>query len=192
MTKPDHGWQLVQLAELLRTIEEHGDIALRALRGLDTDLDEDAVLTVPCPELDDVRAVVVEIAQLAERAEQIAELLARDDDVEIAYSEVADAAAADLAAGILDGERARLAFRLLPAATGWRVLADALRSADVHGAWEDVTIADALGAFRGATREQVEQVAATAGLTPATEIATCGPGEIARLAAALDEHAPGP
>ncbi|MGB2711991.1 MAG: hypothetical protein WBC33_10790 [Conexibacter sp.] len=186
----ESGWRLVQLAELLRTLAQHEEVALAALHDVRGDIATGVVIDRHA--IEDARAAAVEIAQLAERAEQLAELLAGEHDLELVPTVIASAAAHELAAGILDAGRARLAFQTLQVQDGWPALADALRSTDAHTAWAEMTIAEALGSFRGASPELVLGTAAAAGLAPSQTIVSCSPSEIAELAACLEAHAAGP
>ncbi len=185
------GWQLVQIAELLMHVERLGGRALRILGEVDGDLAEDASLRLSANELVELAALVLDLAQLAERLQGLAEALPADS-VEISYPGVAAAAAQELAQGIIDGGRARLAARLLDRDTGWRALAEGLEQGDSHTAWEEATIADLLGGFRGVSPEEARALAAGAGLTADAEIATCDPVDVMRLAASLQQHASSP
>jgi hypothetical protein len=182
------GWQLVQIAELLVRIERLGGRALRILGEVDADLAEDASLSLSGEELAELSVLVLDLAQLAERVQELAEALS-DAHVGVAYPDVAAAAAEELAHGIIDARRARLAVRLLDRDTGWRALAQALAQGDSHTAWEDTTIADLLGGFRGVDASEVRALAADAGLSADAEIAGCEPAEVLRLAACLEQHA---
>jgi hypothetical protein len=182
------GWQLVQIAELLVRIERLGAGALRSLGEVDGDLAEDAFLTFSSEELTDLSVLLLDLAQLAERLQALTEALP-EGELEVSYPDVAGAAARDLAGGIIDAERARLAARLLDRGRGWRALAEGLEHADSHTAWEETTIADLLGGFRGVAEEDVRAVAARACLPTDAEIASCDPVAVVRLAASLEQHA---
>jgi hypothetical protein len=182
------GWQLVQIAELLARIEQLGGRALRMLGEVDGDLAEDVFLTFSPDQLADLSALVLDAAQLAERLQTLGEALPTDE-VEVSYPDVAAAAARDLAAGIIDVERVRLAARLLERGAGWRALAEGLEHADSHTAWEDATLADLLSGFRGVSEEDVRAIAADAWLTADAEIASCDPVAVVRLAASLEQYA---
>lgn len=185
------GWQLVQIAELLVHIERLGGRALRILGEVDGDLAEDASLHLSSAELGEVASLALDVAQLAERLQALAEALPAGQ-VEIAYPDVAEAAAHELAQGIIDGERARLAARLLDRDHGWRALAHGLEQGDSHTVWEDTTIADLLGGFRGVTPDEARALAAEAGLTAGADIARCDPDDVMRLAASLAQRASSP
>jgi hypothetical protein len=185
------GWQLVQIAELLVRIERLGGRALRILGEVDGDLAEDASPRLSAEELAELCVLSLDVAQLAERLQGLAEALPAGQ-VAVAYPEVAAAAAEELAQGIIDAERARLAARLLDRDRGWRALARGLAQGDSHTVWEDTTVADLLGGFRGVSADEVRELAAAAGLTGDADIAACAPEEVARLAVSLERHASSP
>jgi len=185
------GWQLVQVAELLLRVERLGGRTLRILGEVDGDLAEDASPRLSSEEVAELSALVLDLAQLAERLQGLAEALPAGP-VEVAYPEVAAAAGEELAQGIIDGERARLAARLLDRDRGWRALARGLAQGDSHTAWEETTIADLLGGFRGVSAGEARELAAGAGLSGDAEIAGCDPSEIVRLVASLEQHASSP
>lgn len=185
------GWQLIQIAELLLHIERLGGRALRILGEVDGDLAEDASLHLSAEELAELSALGLDLAQFAERLQGLAETLPADY-VEVSYPDVAAAAAQELAQGIIDAGRARLAARLLDRDAGWRALAEGLEQGDSHTAWEDTTIADLLGGFRGVDDGDARALAADAGLTADAEIARCEPDEVVRLAASLQQRASSP
>jgi hypothetical protein len=185
------GWQLVQIAELLVQIERLGGRALRILGEVDGDLAEGASLHFSSAELAEATTLALDVAQLAERLQELAEALP-GGHVEVAYPDVAAAAAHELAQGIIDAGRARLAARLLDRDHGWRALAQGLEQGDSHTVWEDTSIADLLGGFRDVTPDEVRALAAEAGLTAGAEIADCDPDEVVRLAASLAQRASSP
>ena len=69
-------------------------------------------------------------------------------------------------------------------------LAVGLAQGDSHTAWEETTIADLLGGFRGVTSDDVRMLAADAGVTADAEFATCDPDEVVRLATSLRRASP--
>jgi hypothetical protein len=182
------GWQLVQIADLLARGKRLGDRALRILSDVDADLPDDASSTLSAGETAELAALVLDIVQLGERLQVLAEALPREETA-VGYAEVAAAAAADLAHGIIDVERARLAARVLDPHTGWRALAEGLTQTDSHTAWEAATIGDVLGSFRGVSPAAVHAVAADASLSADAELASCDPLAVVRLAASLEQHA---
>jgi len=136
-----------------------------------------------------LRAVADALAELAERLQGLAGALP-PEDLEATREQVAEAAAEDLAHGIIDPARARLAARMLSVGPGWRALARALRSSDVHVAWGGMSAGTLLGCFRDADERLVARVLAVAQLPPGTPLSGCDADAAKRLAAALEEHAP--
>ena len=182
-------WALVQAAELVRD----GDALLLAGLALLQDVRPDIA------ELDEVGLSAEELAELSTIGEALAELGSRIQSltaqlpmgsVRLTHAEVADGSAEDLCRGIIDPQRVTLAARVLPVGAGWHMLAQALKSADTHAGWQRLAIEDLLAGFRGATSALVDRVLAAAELHPDAELADCDEWDIARLAAALEEHAP--
>ncbi len=188
MSTLDHGWILVQVADLMRSLEAHTDAGLRKLTDLDGELQSGAEVTVDRESLGQLRDAVGEVVQRAERAEQLLDALPADP-ILANYQTVADAAARDLAEGILDRETARLASTLLTWRQGWPALAESLRTTDVFHAWNDTTVADVLGAFRDVSPHLVRLIATRAALAPGTELSSCTTEQIAQLAGQLERHA---
>jgi hypothetical protein len=182
-------WALVQAAELVRDGDALLLSGLALLHDVRPDIDE----------YDEIGLTHDEMAELATLGEALAELAGRlqaltaqlpDGNVRLTHAEIAEGASEDLARGIIDPERVTLAARLLPAGSGWYTLAQALRNADTHAAWKQLTIDELLGGFRGATSTLVQRVLSAAELPAETELSCCDEWDVARLAAALEEHAP--
>jgi hypothetical protein len=179
-------WWLVQIAELLRRSEQYHLRALTLLNGVDREIDEHTVVLTGA-ETAEIETIGSELLGLAEQLHGLtAELPARA--IEIAYPSIAARAGADLAAGIIDIERARLAASLLHVHDGWPALAHALTQSDAHLAWEDTTFIEFLASFRLAHGLLVRRVLDAARLDPDTTFADSEPQTIARLATALEEH----
>ena len=103
-----------------------------------------------------------------------------------------EAAAVDLASGILDPRRVLVAARLLDVERGWPALADSLAAGDVVSAWGGLTVDALLGRFRGADPSDVALVTAEADLVePDVPFSACPPARLAALAGALRAHAKG-
>jgi hypothetical protein len=182
------GWRVVQLADVLHRIELANDRALTLLYRFDGELEEDARETLPHDRLLAIKADVREVVELSSSAERLIEALA-DDEIEIDYAHVAEAAARDLAAGtILDLERVLLVAGLLGVEQGLTAFAACVRESDVHTAWEGATLTDLLGAIRGVTPQLVRRIATAAGIAPGAELALCAPDEVARLAARIEDY----
>jgi hypothetical protein len=185
------GWTLVQVSELVRRAEELllDGITLvgpHAHAGMPPDatiaLDEAAV-----------RRVGRALAEGLEIAEQLELLAVRLPGGTIAadWAAVRDAAAADLANGIVDPRRVLLAARVLDVSHGWRALAASLAEGDAVSAWDRLTVDELLGRFRDADPRVVAQVVAAAGLDPGTRFATCRSEQLMALAAELRRYASG-
>lgn len=183
-----HGWRIVQLAELLRSFGGLVGGAEEELRDLTASMAPDAVVELPRERLAAIAALADDVLQLALRAQALAEALP-DEPLDVDYDAIAEAAAAELAEGVLDPDRALLAARLLPRPAGWRALAHCLRALDVRDAWQDLTVGELLGAFRDVAPVVAERTAEAAGIAAAAELADCTPEEIARLASALEARA---
>lgn len=186
------GWTLVQLAELVRRAEE---LLLDGITLVGPQVHADmAADTTIALSADEVRHVGAALSEGVELAEQLELLTARlpDGPVDADHDAVCEAAAADLARGIVDPRRALVAARVLDVERGWPALADSLTAGDVVAAWGDLTVERLLGRFRGADPHAVERVAAEAGLVePDAPFSTCSPGRLAALAEALRAHAKG-
>ena len=189
MSDDPASWSLLQIAELLRTGDDLLLPRLAALHAVTPELDEDDDVTIAANEAAALRALAESLAEVAGRLQTLIEDVP-DGEVEIDYDEVAAGAAEDLGLGIIDPERALLAARVLDVGTGWRALAHALRHADTHAAWERTTIGGLLARFRGADERMLRRVLAVAEVDPGAVFATCDEYTTARLASALEEHAP--
>jgi len=180
-------WRLVQIAELVRRAEE---LHLRAMHLLPpavrAEILEDAAARMPAAEIEQLTTAAAEGAEIAEQIRQLAQSLP-DQDVEIAYEDVREAAAADLARGMIDAERVLVAARTLDVATGWPALAEALQVVDIRDSWVGWTPRRMLSAFRGSGRQLVSLALQLAEIPPETAYADCTPEQIARLANAIDE-----
>ncbi len=182
-------WALVQAAELVRASDALLLSALALLHEVGPDLGEYDEVVLREDELAEIVRIGDELAELAGQLQALTEQLPRGD-LQLTQADVADGAAEDLRHGIIDPMRATLAARVLPARGGWQTLAEALRSADTHAAWERLTLDDLLGHFRGATSTLVQQVLSAADLPAETRLSTCDEWDVERLAEALDQHAP--
>jgi hypothetical protein len=179
-------WRLVLIAELLCHVEQLHLVALRLLAPeARAEMPEGTAATMAAAEIEQLVATLTDGAEIAEQVHLLAQALP-DEDIEIAYEDVRDAAAADLAGGLLDPERAFVAARVLDVGTGWPALADGLRTVDVHESWTDRTPRALLSAFRGAGRQLVRRAVQHAGLAPERAFDECHADELARLADAID------
>jgi hypothetical protein len=185
------GWTLVQLSELVRRAEE------LLLDGI-TLVGPHAHAGMPADSAIElsgaaVRRVAASLSEGVEIAERLELLSARLPDAELVatYDGIRDAAAADLAEGIVDPQRVQLAARMLDVAHGWRALAASLAAGDVVSAWGELTVEHLLARFRGADLDVVAQVLEEAGLERDARFATCPPEQLAALAAGLRRHASG-
>jgi hypothetical protein len=185
------GWTLVQISELVRRAEELllDGITLvgpHAHGGMPSD----ATIELGADALRRVATSLIEGVEISEQLELLAARLP-DGRMEASYDAVRDAAAADLARGIVEPRRALLAARLLDVPQGWEALATSLVAGDVVSAWGALTIEELLGRFRDADPHVVAQVAEEAGLEPAARFAACPAERLAALAAGLRRHASG-
>ena len=187
MIQASPSWVALQVAEQLRAIERIATDAVRACEALDPDAAVVSEPRISSGEIGELKLLCESLAELTARTDQLAGQLP-DDALDVDGDDVAGAAAADLAAGIIDPARVQLAARVLPSNAGWHALSQGLRSTDTHASWDDVSIGELLGAFRGATEQDVQQVLESADVSGTLEFATCDPATLQRLAAALEEH----
>jgi hypothetical protein len=182
----------VQLSELVRRAEELllDGITLVGAHA-HAGMPADATIALAPAALDRVAATIVEGVEIAEQLELLGTRLPRGAGVEARYAVVRDAAAADLAHGIVDPQRVLLAARMLDVARGWPALAASLAAGDVVSAWGALTIETLLGRFRDADPHVVEQLAAEAGVELGTRFADCPTERLAALAAGLRRHGSG-
>jgi hypothetical protein len=183
------GWTLVQLSEMVRRVEELLlDGITLAGPHLHAGMPPDAVLELTATDVRRVVAALAEGMEIAERLELLAAHLP-DGPVDAEYEAVRDAAAADLARGIVDPRRALLAARLLDVEHGWPALATALSSGDATDTWQSLTVEELLTRFRGADRDVARALVADAGLAPDARFASAPPERLAALADRLRRHA---
>jgi hypothetical protein len=185
------GWTLVQISELVRRAEE---LLLDGITlvGPHAHAGIGAEATIEL-EACDLRRISVALTEGVELAELLELLAARlpEGPVATGYAAVRDAAAADLASGIVDPRRVLLAARVLDVAHGWPALAASLAVGDVVSAWGGLTVEALLNRFRGADRDVVALVAAEADIEASASFAACAPPQLAALAAGLRGHASG-
>jgi hypothetical protein len=186
------GWTLVQLSELVRRAEQllldgitlvgaHAHVGMPA----------DATIELDADELQRVVSALTEGVEIAEQLELHAARLPLSTGLCADYGAVRDAAAAELAAGIVDPWRVLLAARLLDVAHGWPALAASLAAGDVVSAWDGLTVETLLLRFRDAHPRSVEQIADEAGIDPQERFSACPPEQLDALAAGLRRHASG-
>lgn len=185
------GWALVQLSELVRRAEE---LLLDGITLVGPHahaaMGRDATIELGAAELERVVAALTEGGEIAEQLELLAARLP-GDAVTASYAAVRDAAAADLANGIVDPRRLLLAARILDAAHGWPALAASLTAGDAVSAWGALTVEGLLGRFRDVDVALVALVAAEAGVEAGARLAACSPEQLAALAGGLRRHASG-
>jgi hypothetical protein len=186
----DDGWPLLQLAELLRAAETLLRVGVRTLDEVGPDLPPRRTVVVPAARTSELRELGEALAELAGRVQTLTERLPARD-IALNADGVSACAAEDLASGIIDPVRALLAARVTAVGPGWRALARALRTGDAHAAWDRLAARDLLVRFRGADERLVRRVLAVAQLPPEEPLAAHDAPAVARLAAALEEHAPG-
>lgn len=190
MAVAEHGWRVVQLAELLRALERHQDHTLRILHRFDPAMRPSFARTLKAGQVVRLHREGIEIAQLAEQIETLLAALPDEDPIPVSYEDVSVSAEQLLRrSAILDARAVLLAAQLLDRASGLPALAEGLRSSGAYTAWGDTTVGGLLGAFRGVTPQLVRRIATAVRMAPGTEIADCHPDEIAQLADELDLHA---
>jgi hypothetical protein len=182
-----HAWQLVQIGELLRRGHRAHVRALAHVEPIEVGAELSAVVMS-----DEVAAELETLAHsISDLAAQLQVLAGGlpDEPVEVAAEDARRDAAQELSAGICDETRARLAARTLPLEDGWPALAVALRGSEAHWEWEETTVAQLVGGFRGARASAVAQVLGDARVRPQLRFAACSPEQLSRLADALERHA---
>ncbi len=183
------GWTLVQLSELVRRAEQ---LLLDGITlvgpHIHAAMPADATIQLAPAELQRITASLAEGAEIAEQLELLAAHLPADA-VDAGYDAVRDAAAADVASGIVDPHRVLLAARVLDAPHGWPALAASLAAGDVVSTWGRLTVGMLLGRFRGVDPETVERVVAAAGLKAGARFSDCPAEALDALADALRRHA---
>jgi hypothetical protein len=179
------GWTLVQLSELVRRAEE---LLLDGITLLGPQahagMSADATIELAPLALQRVAAALSEGVEIAEQLELLAARLPTDA-LQAPYDAVRDAAAADVASGIVDPQRLLLAARVLDVPHGWPALAASLTAGDVVSTWGGLTVEALLGRFRGADPRVVAEVVATAGLESGARFADCPAERLAALAEGL-------
>lgn len=186
----DHGWTLLRLAELLRTFERHQDRALRILYRLDPHMRPSFAVTLNAGQMENLQRRILEIDQLAEQIDALADTLPEEQSVAVAYDDVRASAEQVLRQGeTLDATTVLLAAQLLDRATGLPALAEGLRSGGAYASWDMLTVGSLVGAFRDVSPQLARRIATAARMAPGTEISGCHPDEIAQLAEQLDMHA---
>ncbi len=191
MAATDHGWRLLRIAELLRTVERHQDRALRIVYQLDPRMPPTFTTTLKRAAVELLRHEVAEIAQLVEQLDALGEGIP-DEAIPVAYGEVRDTAEQVLRQSTtVDPATVLLAAQLLDRPAGLHALADGLRSSDAYTTWATTTVGSLLGAVRGVSPQLARRIATAARLAPGIEISGCHPDEVAQLAEQLDLHAQG-
>lgn len=192
MAAADHGWRLLRLAELLRTLERHQDRALRTLYRLDPSMRPAFAVTLKGGEVDRLHREGVELTELVEQIHALLDGLPEEEPIPIVYDDVRASAERVLRdSNTLDAAAVLLAAQLLDRTTGLAALAEGLRASGAYTSWGRTTVGSLLGAFRGVSPQLVRRIATAARMAPGTEIAGCHPDEIAQLADQLDLHAQG-
>ena len=185
-----HAWQLLQIGELLRRGHRAHERALVRVERIEVgaELSDTGAVVMSDEVSGELEALADAIADLAAQLQVLAAGLP-DEPVEVAAHDARRDAAQDLSAGIFDETRARLAARVLPLEDGWPALAIALRGSEAHWEWEETTVAQLVGGFRGARASNVAQVLGDARVRPQLRFSACTPEQLTRLADALDRHA---
>lgn len=185
----DHAWIALQAAEQLRAAERLLLPAVAITASLDPEGARDAEVLIAAEDMAELKMITAELMEFCGQIVGLSERLP-DTNLRVSYSDLVVAAADDLANGIMDPIRARLAARVLPIAVGWPALVEALRSTDAHAAWDDLTVGEMLTAFHDAEPPLSNRVLAAAELSSSDRFCSCDTNGLRRLAAALAEHAP--
>lgn len=179
-------WRIVLIAELLRRAEDLSRDALRTLGAQPGgELAEGATVALSAEAIERLNATLATVADIAEQLRLLAERLP-EDALTVSYSAAREGAAATLADGPFDYERALIAARVLDVDAGWPALAACLRAIDVRETWPGRSPRELLRAFRGADSQLAAHALQRAGLTPETTFEACSATQIARLADVLD------
>ncbi len=177
-TASTRAWTLLQALELLRRIEAHvsADFTFHEEGG-------EPIVTSAAA----IGGLKQTAAELVDEVTQLEHLVERlpDAEVSVTASDVQAGASRQLAEGIMDVRTALLAASALPIATGWPALANALRDSDAHLCWDETTLVDLLGRFRGARPEAIDRVLEQAQVDASAQWAEISPQAVARLAEAL-------
>ncbi len=184
----DQSWVALQLADLLHSVEERLGSAVSVVSVVDADGDfSDVVLRAH-----DVVRVKEAATEFVEHASWILALAEQlpDGDLEVSHSDLVEAAALDLATGIIDPARVLLAMGVMPMGTAWRALALALRTTDFQTAWGDLTLGRVLNAPFDGQPQLAERVLAITDLRDDDAFSSCDETSLERLATALEAHAP--
>jgi hypothetical protein len=134
-------------------------------------------------ELEQLGTIGGEVAELASQIALILDGLP-PEPVAASARELARAARAELADGILDHRRAVTAAGLLTAAQGFPALADALADCDAHAYW-NVRVVDVLGAFDDVGSGRARRTAALAGIDATARFCELTPERVVELAGTL-------
>lgn len=191
MARAERGWQLLQLATLLRALERHQDRALGVLRRVEPRMRPSFAMTLKARQVDRLRREGVEVARLAAQIAVLLDALPASEPLAIAYDDVRAAAVQILRHGAApDAATVLLAAQMLDRRAGLPALAQGLRHGGAHASWR-ATVGGLIGAFRGVSPQLARRIATAARLAPGAEIADCHPDQIALLADELDLHAEG-
>ncbi len=136
---------------------------------------------------------VRELGELAALGEDVADLTSQIAlildglplvPLAVGGGEIADAARAALADGIVDCRRACTAASLLSADQGFPALAEALIDCDAHAYW-DARVVDVIATFRDVDETRARQVAVLVGVPEAARFCDLRPDCVIELAHAL-------
>ncbi len=180
MTPPGDtpAWTLLQALELLRRIGEHvsADFTFHN-EGAEPIVTSAATIAV-------LKRTAAELIDEATQLENLVERLP-DTEIHVTAANVQAGASRQLAEGTIDVRTALLAASVLPVATGWPALANALRRSDAHRFWNDTTLVDLLGRFRGAQPDAIDHVLQQTQVDASTQWVGLATRTVTRLAEAL-------
>jgi len=181
-------WRVFQLEELLQHTEQWIATSLRVLAHA-TEKCQSEPFVLRQSRLAEVRRASVEVERLATEARTRLDEIPNDVDLRLTYAYAGAAAVNELARGtIRDTHHVLLAARIAPGRDALAALASGLRATDAYRSWEGLTLKDLLRAFDGMTPQAVRLIVTDAGLAPGSEIATCEPADISRLATRIEDY----
>lgn len=137
-------------------------------------------------DLERLRAIGEEVAELASQVALVIDGLPLGA-LDAGDGEIAAAARAALAEGIVDHRRALTAARLLNADEGLPALAEALVGSDAHAYW-DARVVDVLAAFRDVDQHRARRLARSAGVPEAARFSELRPERVLVLAQVARQH----
>lgn len=160
-----HEWRLVQITELLQASRSLIDNALQRLAGVSAEIPANALVRLDSAHVAEVEQLIADLNQLVWQVQDLSAYLPIMA-VTLTHAGAADGALAALRDGMLSPENVVWAARLAHFPEGWQALAEGLRSTDACRGWDELTVKQLAGAFRGVSPQLAQHVALTAQLAP--------------------------